>query len=90
MLNEYIDKYEIIILFSDKINIEISEIDFPENTKIFTPKTSGYDIILDLYRTYDFSDKIIYLSDDGYCGGIINLVQNGIISVNELIRALSC
>ena len=49
--------------------------------------TEMYDL-LDLYRMYDFSDKIIVIADDLRYGGLHNYVKDGIITKDEMVTAL--
>lgn len=42
----------------------------------------------DLYRLYDFSDKVQLLVDDGSFPGILNYVKTGVITEEEMIKAI--
>ena len=67
-----------------------------ENYKIWhsIEKTFGYISqsemcdILELYRTYDFSDKVLVLSDSNQYGSLYNYVKTGILTKEEMVAAL--
>ncbi len=44
--------------------------------------------ILDLYRTYDFSDRVFVVSDSNQYGSLYNYVKMGILTKEEMIKAL--
>lgn len=44
--------------------------------------------LLDCYYLYEFTDKIIVLSDVSFCPGIKNYVSNGILTEEEMINSL--
>ncbi|MCR5508940.1 MAG: hypothetical protein K6F34_09660 [Lachnospiraceae bacterium] len=45
------------------------------------------DLLLDLYRTYEPSDRLIYLKTSNVYGSIWNYVDSGILSRDEAIAA---
>lgn len=44
--------------------------------------------VIDLYRTYDFSDKIVLIEEPACYGSLINYVKAGIMSEEEMMEAL--
>ena len=44
--------------------------------------------ILKLYYLYDFSDRIALFSQESIFGGLLNFVDTGILTMDELARAL--
>ncbi len=44
--------------------------------------------VIELYKTYDFSDKIIVLDKSEQYGDLLNYVRNGVLTVEEMIDAL--
>lgn len=44
--------------------------------------------LLLLYRMYEFTDKIIIVSDVSYCPGMLNYVRQGLLSKEEMAEAL--
>lgn len=46
--------------------------------------------ILEVYRMYDFSDKVFVVSDSNQYGSIFNYVRNGIMTKQEMAEALLC
>jgi hypothetical protein len=44
--------------------------------------------LLDYYYLYEFTDKIIVISDDSFCPDIKNYVSNGILTEEELIKSV--
>lgn len=44
--------------------------------------------VLELYRLYDFSDKVYVISDYGDCGSLFNYVKTGILTEQEMVDAL--
>ncbi len=85
-----ITKYNRIIVFSDEVDIGFTDIDFfkNESVKIVTSGTNEYDLILKLYRMYDFSDKVFFVSESKICGDIINFLKTDILSLNEVIEVI--
>jgi hypothetical protein len=46
--------------------------------------------LLDCYYLYEFTDKIIVLSDDLFCPSIKSYVSQGILTEEELINSILC
>lgn len=46
------------------------------------------DNVLQLYRLYDFSDRVITVSDNFQYGSLYNYMKTGIITKEEMIEAL--
>lgn len=44
--------------------------------------------VLEIYRIYDFSDKVIFISDSEQYGNLFNYVNNGILTTEEMVEAL--
>lgn len=44
--------------------------------------------IFDLYRTYEFTDKITVISDTNQYGSIFDFYKNGILTEEEVLAAL--
>ena len=44
--------------------------------------------ILKLYYLYEFSDRVVLFSQESIFGGLLNFVDTGILTMNELVRAL--
>ncbi len=44
--------------------------------------------LLLLYRRYEFTDKLIFISDDLYYPNILNYVRQGLLSKEEVTEAL--
>ncbi len=49
---------------------------------------SKMDIILEIYRTYDFSDKVFVISDSDEYGSLFNYVKTGILTKREMVDSL--
>ncbi len=43
--------------------------------------------IENLYRMYEFSDRIIMLSESPQYGGLVNYVKTGVMTMEEVIRS---
>ncbi len=73
-----------------KENIEIwhsfSDADSGEHIKYIEPKQMKKE--LDLYRLYEFSDRITVISDTDQYGGIMNYVKNGVMTLEEAVASL--
>lgn len=61
---------------------------FPNNEIIRFVSREELDAALDLYRLYDFSDKVIVLSDTELYGTLFNYIKTQIITPNELTEML--
>ena len=46
------------------------------------------DAVLDIYRMYDFSDKVLVVSDSNQYGSLFNYVKTGILTKQEMVDAL--
>ena len=46
------------------------------------------DEVLEVYRMYEFSDKVMLISDSVQHGSLINYVKTGIITKEEMVEAL--
>ncbi len=46
------------------------------------------DNTIKIYRMYDFSDKIMVLSNSEQYGSLLNYVKNGILTMEEMVDAL--
>ena len=46
------------------------------------------DNVINIYRMYDFSDKVFVVSDTDQYGSMFNYVKNGIVSKQEMVDAL--
>ena len=46
------------------------------------------DNILEMYHMYDFSDKVLVISDPDQFGSVFNYVKNGILSKEEMVKAV--
>ncbi len=44
--------------------------------------------ILNIYRLYDFSDKVTIISENSQYGSLFNYVKNGILTVEEMAEAI--
>lgn len=44
--------------------------------------------ILKLYYLYEFSDRVVLFSQESIFGGLLNYVDTGILTMDELVRAL--
>ena len=44
--------------------------------------------VMQLYRLYDFSDKVVVISDSGQYGTLFNYVACGILTETEMVAAL--
>ena len=44
--------------------------------------------LLKFYKSYDFSDKIVLVSENAQYGSLFNLVKTGILSKQEMVEAL--
>lgn len=93
----YIDKYNKIILNENKlILIKCKEnVSFEydkDNIKIENISDINSDAIIkklsELYRMYEFTDKFIMISDNKIYPSIFNFVETGILTEEEVWRAL--
>ncbi len=69
----------------------ISVSDFPvKNNKHNLIKVTAREMgeILDLYRSYEASDKLIFLGESENYGGLRNYVRSDILSEEEMFEAL--
>ena len=55
---------------------------------IYVASNEEVQIILELYKTYDSSNKLIICTDENNCGSLWNYYDNGILSEEELVEAL--
>ena len=46
------------------------------------------DKVLNIYRMYDFSDKVFVISDSDQYGSLFNYVKTGILTKQEMVDAL--
>jgi hypothetical protein len=69
----------VILVTADKTETDTSIMNVSEEFM------SGF---LHYYYLYEFTDKIIVISDDSFCPGIKNYVSNGILTEEELINSL--
>ena len=44
--------------------------------------------IMSLYNLYDFSDKVVVISDSTQYGSLFNYVNTGVLSSDEMVKAL--
>ena len=44
--------------------------------------------LLDLYRSYEFSDSVLVVEDMQICGSVWNYVSNGLLTFDEACEAL--
>ena len=51
-------------------------------------ETEDMENIMELYRTYDFSDKVTVITDNGIYGNLFNYMNTGVLTKREMIEAL--
>jgi len=51
--------------------------------------TEEYENIKDLYQMYEFSDKVQIISEDFRYGSMLNYIDNGCLTVEEMLTAVS-
>ncbi|MBR3516858.1 MAG: hypothetical protein IKO10_11140 [Lachnospiraceae bacterium] len=61
---------------------------FPNNEIVRFVSREELDAALDLYRLYDFSDKVIVMSDTELYGTLFNYIKTQIITPKELAEIL--
>ena len=72
---------------SDFLDIEIWQ--NIEESEDYVLKSYMEDV-LKIYRMYDFSDRILVISDSDQFGNMFNYVKNGLLSKEEMVEALLC
>ena len=58
-----------------------------ENTSDYISQ-SKMDEVIEMYQTYDFSNKVSVISESNQCGSILNYVKNGILTEEEMIEVI--
>ena len=73
---------------SDSIEVWHSDVHFPSSEMVRFVSREELDEVLELYRLYDFSDKIIILSDTEQYATLFNYIRNRIITPKEFVEVL--
>lgn len=59
-----------------------------DGEKVLTRSRDEMNSFLEVYRLYDFSDKVIFISDSNQYGTLFNYVKTGILTEQEMVDAL--
>ena len=46
--------------------------------------------LLELYNTYEFSDRFMVIRESSFCGNLFNYVKGGLLNWDEALDALFC
>lgn len=85
LIERLITEYDRLILFDSNEN-DFNK--YMKNSNIIDIKKSEADRILDLYRCYEFCDRVILVSDGKNYGSIVNYIQTGVLTSEEVAKAL--
>ena len=80
------------ILREELVNRNISDMEIWQNIEYASDHVlrSDMDEVIEMYRMYDFSDKVFVISDSEQFGSMFNYVKSGILSKEEMVDALLC
>ena len=85
-LEEYL-KYINKIVFASENGLE--GLKNKNSTMVVVLEESGFSqYLFDLYKTYEFTDKISLFFEREQYGGIMNLLKTGILSDEEVVEAI--
>ncbi len=62
-------------------------LELPKHTYI-NPEEDKMQVLLDLYRCYDASDKLILFADDCNYPTMYNYVKGGLLSIDDMLRIM--
>ena len=86
-IQQLLDKYEKIVVADASLAKKLMPLQ-TEKVKVVSTQEGQAAEILDLYRTYEFSDRVIFISNDSNYGTLYNYVRAGIITEREFIEAI--
>lgn len=88
--DDYLENFLFDLQFKKCDDIEVwhNNLQFPNNEIVKFVSSEELDEVLELYWLYDFSDKIIVLSDTERYGTLFNYIRTKIITPKELAEIL--
>ena len=81
-------KIEVALIEKDIQNIQLWTYEKIEGKYVKTIPKEEFDEVVSLYKLYEFSDRIIYLSDDKINPSLENFVINELLDETLLVEAL--
>jgi hypothetical protein len=86
-LQQWLQEYEKIVIVDVTLLKRLSQLKL-ENEKVVYAQEGQSEEIVDLYRTYEFSDRVIYVSKESNYGTLYNYVKTGVLSEEEFLDSI--